>query len=96
MSEAVFWYEKGVQAERERLLTWLEGRWFIDPQELRFVINTEPVPDWVYGGKVSYTTLHGTESKAYIDMRTLAGTDKYTDYPVTLEVRYVEVEGENK
>ena len=85
------------QEERERLLTWLKDRWYIDPQELRFVINNEPVPAWATVGKVSYTTLDGTESKAYLDsMETLTGIDKYTDRPVSLEVRYVEVEGDNK
>lgn len=85
----------GKKQERARLLEWLKDRWFIDPQELRFVINDEPIPAWATVGKVSYTTLNGIESKAYLDsMETLTGTDKYTDRPVSLEVRYVEVEGD--
>jgi hypothetical protein len=85
---------KGRQDERERLLEWLKDRWYIDPHELRFVINDEPVPAWATVGKVSYTTLDGIESKAYLDsMEALTGTDKYTDEPVTLERRYVEVKG---
>lgn len=41
--------------------------------------------------KVAYTTLSGITSKAYVDDETLIGTDKHTDEPVELGVRYFEV-----
>jgi hypothetical protein len=41
--------------------------------------------------KVAYTTLTGVESRAYVDDETLIGTDKYTDEPVELGIRYFEV-----
>jgi hypothetical protein len=41
--------------------------------------------------KVAYTTLTGVESKAYVDDETLIGTDKHTDEPVELGIRYFEV-----
>ena len=36
MSEAVFWYEKGVQAERERIIKLLEGTYSIALEKNEF------------------------------------------------------------
>lgn len=46
--------------------------------------------------KVSYTTIHGHESTAYIDGLTGEGEDKYTEKPVSLRSYWVEVAPDSK
>ena len=45
--------------------------------------------------KVSYTALDGSQQTAYVDAETLVGVEKHTDEPVTLELRYFEIKGDN-